>query len=337
MGTFTPNIGLYLPANGETNYVDSFNSGMLNLDQHDHTGGPNKGLPITTTGLANFSVTFNKLNSNVADILTGIGTNSTPGLQNQLQILGVLKNLFTFASGAGTGFISINGATVEGRTFQDSPTATWTNADGVGGEPSVDFNIAGISPVGVSDGGTGVTSLTTYDILLGGTTTTGPIQQVDNNGNLGEGLISQGAGAKPIWSPQVIQTATVTLTAAQFNALNLSRVLAIPAPGANKMNLVVAAVAKLNWAASFTTTKNVPLYYGGSSTFTTDFGSNAFSPGFGGGASSYWFANPDDAGIAGYPIADIQNADIYIGATAASTGGAGSTIDFEIKYTTINL
>ena len=93
MGTVTPNIGIYIPAAGETNYADAFASGMINIDQHDHTGGPNKGLPITTSALGPFSVTFDKLNSNVADTLSGIGFN--PLLPNQLQLLGILKNLFT--------------------------------------------------------------------------------------------------------------------------------------------------------------------------------------------------------------------------------------------------
>lgn len=138
MGVFTPNIGLYIPAAGETNYTDAFAAGMMNLDTHDHSGGPNKGLPISSSGLADFSVTYRKLNSNVADITTGIGTNPASNLQNQLQLLGVLRNLFTLASvNAGTGFLSINGSTINGRTFQSSSDLIWTAADGIASDPSI--------------------------------------------------------------------------------------------------------------------------------------------------------------------------------------------------------
>jgi hypothetical protein len=47
--TTTPNIGIYIPSDGETGYGASFQSGMINIDQHDHSGGPNKGLPIVPT------------------------------------------------------------------------------------------------------------------------------------------------------------------------------------------------------------------------------------------------------------------------------------------------
>ena len=62
MGVVTPNIGIYIPSAGETNYDAPFSAGMVNIDQHDHTGGPNKGVPIGTGGIADGSVTFAKLN-----------------------------------------------------------------------------------------------------------------------------------------------------------------------------------------------------------------------------------------------------------------------------------
>jgi hypothetical protein len=51
----------------------------------------------------------------------------------------------------------------------------------------------------VATGGTGVSSLTTYALLAGGTTTTGAIQQVTPIGTSGESLVSAGAGALPAW------------------------------------------------------------------------------------------------------------------------------------------
>jgi hypothetical protein len=56
-------------------------------------------------------------------------------------------------------------------------------------------------PMAVPFGGTGLTTLTPYSIMLGGTTATGVMQQVSGVGNAGEILTSQGAGAPPIWQP----------------------------------------------------------------------------------------------------------------------------------------
>jgi hypothetical protein len=53
------------------------------------------------------------------------------------------------------------------------------------------------SDVGVADGGTGVSSLTAYAVLCGGTTSTGPIQSIASVGTAGQLLTSNGAGALP--------------------------------------------------------------------------------------------------------------------------------------------
>jgi hypothetical protein len=108
---------------------------MVNIDQHDHSGGPNKGVPIGTSGVADFSITYNKLNANVVDPTTGIGVNAL--LPNQLQILGLLKNIFQIATA--TGFIAKNGVLANARTFQDTATVVWTNPAGVAGNPSANL------------------------------------------------------------------------------------------------------------------------------------------------------------------------------------------------------
>ena len=204
MGQITPNMGIYIPSAGETNYEQSFAAGLINIDQHDHSGGPNKGVPITNSGLADFSVTYQKLNANVADTTTGIGTQGAP-FQNRLTTLGILNNLYALAVASATGFISMNAHVVAGRTFQNSSTVTWTNADGIAGNPSAAVNIAGLTPVAVANGGTGRTSLTPYAVLAGGTTGTGAMQQVSGLGTSGQVLVSQGAGALPIWANNFVQ------------------------------------------------------------------------------------------------------------------------------------
>ena len=172
---------------------------------HDHTGSPNKGLPITSTGLADFSVTYRKLASDVADVLTGIGVDSTPGNQNRLQILGILKNLFVLSTSmANTGFLSMNGSAIAGRTFQNTSSVTWTNADGISGNPSAVVNTGGIFPVTVPDGGTGLTSDTPYALFAGGTTATSNFQQVSGLGNANDVLTSQGPGMLPTWQSNFV-------------------------------------------------------------------------------------------------------------------------------------
>lgn len=54
--------------------------------------------------------------------------------------------------------------------------------------------------LGVSQGGTGDTTLTAYAVLAGGTTATGALQQVSGVGTAGQVLTSAGASALPTWS-----------------------------------------------------------------------------------------------------------------------------------------
>ena len=53
------------------------------------------------------------------------------------------------------------------------------------------------TPVVVSQGGTGQTSLTAYAVLCGGTTSTGAVQSIASVGSAGQSLKSNGAGALP--------------------------------------------------------------------------------------------------------------------------------------------
>ncbi len=132
MGQVTPNISIYIPAAGETNYDASFAAGMVNIDQHDHTGGPNKGLPITAAALAAGSVTYDKLNANVADTTTGIGTH-TGGLANQLMLLGLLSNIYNV--GTTNGYLVKNGSAAAARTLTGNTQIKVTNGDGTVGDP----------------------------------------------------------------------------------------------------------------------------------------------------------------------------------------------------------
>jgi len=122
MGQTTPNISIFIPAAGETNYDSSFSSGMVNVDQHDHTGAPTKGVPISTTGLVDGSVTYTKLNANVADTTTGIGVDGAN--PNKLQILGLLKQIYQLSPLA-------NGELIIGSTGLSPAKAVPTAGSGI--------------------------------------------------------------------------------------------------------------------------------------------------------------------------------------------------------------
>jgi hypothetical protein len=332
MGTTTPNIGIYIPVTFETGYDQAFEEGMINVDQHDHSGGPNKGLPITSAGLSPFSVTYDKLNTNVADPTTGIGTSGT--LLNQLVILGLLKNIFQLTPT--TGFITKDGVNANCVTFQNSASITWTNPDGAAGNPSAVVNIAGISPIPVANGGTGLTSLTPFAIMLGGTTSTNPMQQVATLGNAGDLLVSQGAAMSPTFNSPVslgqIGTATVTLTAAQFNALNATPIQILAAPGAGKVVIPVTITARTTLVTNFSGGGTVSLgYQSTASPIMASFNAANFQT----LADSYYFANQNMT--FGVPVAQTQNQPIYITSSGTSTSGTGSTVTFTLNYIVLTL
>lgn len=140
MGQTTPNISIYIPSAGETNYDQSFASGMINIDQHDHSGAPTKGVPIASSGLADGSVTYTKLNANVADTATGIGTEGSP-FENRLTLLGLIKSMYQLGSdgilvkqGNGLSSVSLT-RTIIGTANQ----IKITNGTGVSGNPQVGF------------------------------------------------------------------------------------------------------------------------------------------------------------------------------------------------------
>ena len=110
---------------------------MINIDQHDHSGGPDGGVPISGSGLAAGSVDYTKLATNVADNATGIGTAGSLGA-NQLSILGLLKNIYQLATTAG--FISKDGSLAHARTITGTANQIdVTNGDGVSGNPTIGF------------------------------------------------------------------------------------------------------------------------------------------------------------------------------------------------------
>lgn len=139
MGQTTPNMSIYVPAEGETNYGQAFLVGMNNVDSHDHSGAPNKGLPITSSGLGDFSVQYRHLNINVADTATGIQAGGG-ALANQLRLIGMVSNLYTLGGTADLGLICKTNASgaVAARTLTGTTNQiAVSNDQGVAGNPTV--------------------------------------------------------------------------------------------------------------------------------------------------------------------------------------------------------
>ncbi len=134
MGTTTPNIGLYIPADGETNYGTAFANGMLNLDTHDHSGSPSNGVPISAAGLANGSVTADKLNSNVLVVGGGLSFDGS----NAIQTAGLLNALFNLGSNGI--IVRTSSSAVQARTITGTANQiAVTNGNGVSGNPTLSF------------------------------------------------------------------------------------------------------------------------------------------------------------------------------------------------------
>lgn len=76
----------------------------------------------------------------------------------------------------------------------------------------------------VADGGTGVSSLTAYALLAGGTTSTGPVQSLAGLGSATQVLTSNGAGALPTFQAIPAQgwaaLGTITTTSGSSQALS---------------------------------------------------------------------------------------------------------------------
>ena len=96
------------------------------------------------------------------------------------------------------------------------------------------------NPLTVSNGGQGNSSLTTYAVLCGGTTSTGVVQSIASVGTAGQVLTSNGAGALPTFqnNTRVISAYYTFTTTATFN----------PADGTTRY---------VPWAGSIVTTNNV--------------------------------------------------------------------------------
>ena len=86
--------------------------------------------------------------------------------------------------------------------------------------PTLNQNTTGTSAnvtgtVATTHGGTGLSSLTAYAVVAGGTSSTANVQQVSGVGSAGQVLTSQGAGQLPQWSPNTGGSLSIPVTVVQ--------------------------------------------------------------------------------------------------------------------------
>lgn len=132
MGVSTPNIGLYLPANGEEVYGASFAVGMNYLDLHDHSGPPHGGVPLSASSLVPGSITGSLLGPTV---ISGGGLAQSGA--GSIILTGPLPSL----GGLGTNGIMVNnGVTVSTVSIVGDSSLTVNFGNGIGGSPQVTLN-----------------------------------------------------------------------------------------------------------------------------------------------------------------------------------------------------
>jgi hypothetical protein len=142
VGTITANIGIYIPANGEEVYGTSFAAGMQNIDLHDHSGGPNKGVPLSAASIGNGSITAVKF---AGDVFFPGGGIDLDGGTNALKLSSAV--LISFGNlGASSGLVVNNAGVVSATTLTSGDSNILiANGSGVGGAPT--FTLASIPTV----------------------------------------------------------------------------------------------------------------------------------------------------------------------------------------------
>lgn len=200
-------------------------TGTMRITTTNTSGSVTLGLnqPLTVDATA----TISAFGASLVDDATALAARTTLGVvigtdvqafDSQLSDIAALTpSASTFIAGDGVNFVSQTAAQARSSLLlgtSDSPLFTAVNIGAtdatlarVGvGDISVEGNTiyrAGGTDVLVADGGTGASTFTATAVLLGGTTSTSPFQQVSGLGTSGHVLTSNGASAAPTWQAAV--------------------------------------------------------------------------------------------------------------------------------------
>lgn len=291
--------------------------------------------------------------------VSGLGTMSTQNANSVSISGGSITGITDLAvADGGTGASTLTGYVKGSGTAALTASATIPNTDITGlGTMSTQAassvaitggSITGITDLAVADGGTGASSFTAYSVVLGGTTSTGPLQNVSGVGTSGQVLTSAGAGAAPTWSapaagsgsliraPQILTSGTSYTTPAGCTAIYVEAVGGGAAGAAGGTSTTGYGGGSGAYAAKyFTVTASTAYTYaigaggtgsngaaGGNTTFTV--GATTVTAG-GGSASTGGTATNGDANIRGGNATNGGSATDGPGSAGASSffGGGG--------------
>ena len=132
------------------------------------------------------------------------GTTATGAFQNVSGLGSSGQFLQSAGAGALPVWASAPSSGISTLTADNAGTATGSNVTITGGSTGLTTTASSstltvVGTLNVAHGGTGATSLTSYGIVCGGTTTTGVVQEISPSSSVGQVLISQGVSALPIW------------------------------------------------------------------------------------------------------------------------------------------
>ena len=116
MGTITPNMSIFIADSGQTSFQPAYKAGLEKIDSHDHSGAPDNGTQIGTTGLEDGSVTEEKLAADIQSTTTGT---TTDAVLTQLDSISIADSKMITVRGFFTG---LNTDSLEGigGTFEAS-------------------------------------------------------------------------------------------------------------------------------------------------------------------------------------------------------------------------
>lgn len=178
---------------------------------------------VSGTSISGSDVSFT---GNVLSSAGSVGCNGSNPIGLTTSGYAYLPNISApSAPTSGLGYLYIAGTTgSEHIYFKNQNEAAYDLTTGTGGSGDMTkatYDNSGTADIiDVENGGTGLSSYTTYRLLASGTTSTGNFQQLDA-GSSGQVLTSQGAGSLPVWQT-FSGTSHDPVTLGTTNGLSLS-------------------------------------------------------------------------------------------------------------------